>query len=85
MLITLGVGTATGLYSAVVVVFCELMPKLNKTLITALVLSVGLLVSVVYVTPGGQQIVELVDFYIAHFVIIGLAILEVGAGKVYCI
>ena len=85
MLITLGMGSATGLYSAVVVVVCDLMPKLNKTLVAALVLSVGLLVSLIYVTPGGQQLVELVDFYIAHFVIIGLAILEVGAGKVYCI
>ena len=83
MLITLGLGSATGYYSVIVRVACDhAQHQLNKTLITTLVLSVGFLISTVYVTPGGQQILELVDFFAAHFVIIALAIVEVMAGKI---
>ena len=82
MLITLGLGSSTGYYCVIIRAACDHVQHLNKTLITILVLSAGFLVSSIYVTPGGQQILQLVDFFSAHFVIIALAILEVAAGKI---
>ena len=81
MLVTLGIGTGTGLYSSITAVACDHINLMNKTVITALVLSVGFLVGIVFVTPGGQQILELVDFFNGNVNMFGLAILEVFGGK----
>ena len=85
MLVTLGLGTGTGLYSSITAVACDHIHLMNKTIITSLVLSIGFLVGIVFVTPGGQQILELVDFFNGNVVMFGLAILEVFGGKYTCL
>ena len=84
MLITLGLGSATGLYSGLVSVVRDHLPSLDNTITTFAVLVVGFSSSIVYITPGGQQILHLVDFFGGSFVIFVLAILEVIAGMVMC-
>ena len=81
MLITLGLGSALGYYTVIVEVACSGEQTPKKTLITAIILFIGFLVSTVYVTPGGQQILQLVDFFTSSFVIIILALLESLASK----
>ncbi len=60
MLITLGMGSATGLITGIVTVVKDELPSLNETLVTAFICVAGFGVGIVYVTPGGQFIVELV-------------------------
>ena len=82
MLITLGLGSATGFYSGIIAVVRDDLSSLDNTITTFAVLAVGFLFSIVYITPGGQQILHLVDFYDGSVVIFVLAILEVVAGMV---
>jgi len=79
MLVTLGLGSATGLITGVIAVICDLKPTWNKTLITAVTCVAGFLSGLVYVTPGGQAILNLVDFFGGGFIIFALAIVEVLA------
>ena len=79
MLITLGLGSATGLTSAVIAIIADNKPQWNKTYVTAFVCLAGFLIGTVYLTPGGQFILNLVDFYGGGFMIFALAVLEVVA------
>ena len=74
-------GSALGYYTVIVEVACGGEQTTRKTVITGLILFIGFLVSTVYVTPGGQQILQLVDFFTSSFVIIILAFLESFASK----
>ena len=51
MLISLGMGSATGLYSSVIAIFCDNFPSVNKTLMAAAVLAFGFCIGMVYITP----------------------------------
>ena len=55
-----GMGSATGLISGIVNVVCDDFPRWNKTVVAAFICVAGFAVGIVYVTPGGQFIVELV-------------------------
>jgi len=79
MLITLGLGSATGLTTGIITVFCDLYPEKNKTMITGVICVIGFSIGVVYVTPGGQAILSLVDFFGGGFIIFVIAIIEVIA------
>ena len=79
MLITLGLGSVIGSYSAVVGVICDQFDSANKTLVSLVVLLFGFLVSITYVTPGGQHILHLVDFFTSGIVVPFLLILVVFA------
>jgi len=79
MLITLGLGSATGLTSSVISIICDLRPDWNKTKVTGAVCVGGFLIGLVYVTPGGQAILELVDYYGGGFIIFLFAIVETVA------
>jgi len=79
MLVTLGLGSATGLTSGIIAVVCDNFPNTNKTLITGIICVIGFLVGLVYVTPGGQAILELVDFFGGGFIIFVLAMVEILA------
>ncbi len=61
MLITLGMGSATGLITGVITVVCDDFPGWNKTVVTGFICFAGFAIGIVYVTPGGQFIVELVS------------------------
>lgn len=84
MLITLGLGSVTGLSSGVIAIVCDQKPNWNKTKVTFVICVIGFLVGLVYITPGGQHILNLVDYLGGGFVIFSLAILEViGVSWVY--
>ena len=51
MLISLGMGSATGLYSSAIAIFCDNFPSVNKTLMAAAVLAFGFCIGMVYITP----------------------------------
>ena len=83
MLISLGMGSAVGFATVVAEVAGSCVPNVRKTFITASVLFVCFLFSTVYVTPGGQHILQLVDYFTSNFVITLLAIAEVISGKAH--
>ncbi|XP_037818800.1 sodium-dependent nutrient amino acid transporter 1-like [Lucilia sericata] len=77
MLFVLGVGSIVALQSTIVTIICDQYKSL-KYWVVALITSIcGFLLGVVYVTPGGQWILNLVDFYGGTYVIFALAIFEI--------
>jgi len=79
MLFTLGLGSATGLISAVIAIVADNRPDWNRTYVAAFVCFSGFLIGLIYITPGGGFILTLVDFYGGGFMIFALAVLEVVA------
>jgi len=79
MLFTLGLGSATGLISAVIAIIADNKPDWNRTYVAGFVCLCGFLIGLVYITPGGGFILTLVDFYGGGFMIFALAVLEVVA------
>ena len=63
MLITLGLGSAIGLFSAVTTTICDSFPDNNRKSIIKVCCLMGLAIGIFYVTPGGQTMVDLVDYY----------------------
>ena len=78
MLITLGLGSATGLINTTINTV-SVMFGLGNGWSAALVSLVGLGAGVVYTTPGGQAILELVDYYGGSMLILILAVIEISA------
>lgn len=79
MLITLGFGSATGLISNVITVICDAFPNFRRSYVTAMISIAGLLIGLVYVTPGGQPLLELVDYYGGSLLVLTLALIEIIA------
>ncbi|KAG7166516.1 Sodium-dependent nutrient amino acid transporter 1-like 1, partial [Homarus americanus] len=79
MLFTLGVGSAAGLTSNIITIICEQFPSLNKAYATIAICITGFLVGLIYITPGGQWILDLVDFFGGGFIIYILVIVETVA------
>lgn len=79
MLFTLGLGSVTSDTGAVVSIFCDLFPKWKRWIINLAVCSAGFLFGLLYVTPTGQYILDLVDFYGGTFIIYTASLLEVIA------
>ena len=48
-------------------------------MITGIICLIGFAIGTVYVTPGGQAILELVDYFGGGFIIFVIAIIEVVA------
>ncbi|KAA0194671.1 hypothetical protein HAZT_HAZT001110 [Hyalella azteca] len=79
MLFTLGVGSASALTGCVITIICDEFPKWNKPVVTLVVSLAGFFLGLFYVTPQGQYILTLVDYYGGGFIIFILAVLEVVA------
>jgi len=79
MLITLCMGSAVGLTNNVISVICDYFPSTSRSLITAFICLAGLSTGLLYVTPGGQPILELVDYYGGSLLILILALIEIIA------
>jgi len=79
MLITLGFGSATGLISNVITVVCDAFPAFPRLYVTAVISLAGLSVGMIYVTPGGQPLLELVDYYGGSLLVLTLALVEITA------
>ena len=85
MLITLGMGTAVGYAGVVVELADSSMKNVRKPIITAIVLFISFLFSMVYITPGGQHVLQLVDYFNPNFVLVILAALESISSKFFAI
>ena len=84
MLITLGLGSASGMISNIITVMCDMAPLRSRLVITAIVSVTGFLTGLLYVTPSGQALLDLVDYYGGSLLILVLALLEViGVSWVY--
>jgi len=77
MLFTLGIGSATADAGAVITLFADQFPNVKRWIITTILCGSAFLVGLVYVTPGGQYILDLVDYFGAAFVIFLTSVLEV--------
>jgi len=79
MLITLGLGSAVGFMSAVTTTICDSFPNTNKKFIIKICCIVGFGIGLFYVTPGGQIMLEMVDYYAGTILILALASTEIIA------
>ncbi|XP_022916738.2 sodium-dependent nutrient amino acid transporter 1-like [Onthophagus taurus] len=77
MLFILGVGTNVALQIMVNTVISESLTNLKSWQVSGLTATIGFLIGLVYVTPGGQFILNLVDFYGGTFIIFVLVVFEV--------
>ncbi|XP_020283025.1 sodium-dependent nutrient amino acid transporter 1-like isoform X2 [Pseudomyrmex gracilis] len=76
MMFVLGVGSAVGMTTGIMTVIREQFPKSNTWQTVVPVCFLGFLIGTVYVTPGGQFILTLVDYYGTSFVVFILASFE---------
>lgn len=84
MLYTLGIGSAVALSGAVITVICDSFPNLKYWIVALATCIVGFIGGLVYVTPGGQYILTLVDFYGANFTVFILGTIEmIGIAWIY--
>ncbi|CAD1470210.1 unnamed protein product, partial [Heterotrigona itama] len=79
MMFVLGVGSIVGMVSGIVTALKEKLPNVKIWQIVVSVCSIGFAVSTVYVTPGGQFLLMLVDYYGTSFVVFILASFEITA------
>jgi len=79
MLITLGMGSASGMVNTVTTVVRDAFPSVSKSIVVGLVCLLGFLAGLVYTTPQGQAVMELTDFYGGSFLILVLALAEIVA------
>ncbi|GAB0095809.1 Transporter [Sergentomyia squamirostris] len=79
MLLTLGLGSVVALVSAVVTVLRDQFPKVKYWQMALIVSSALFLSGLIYVTPGGQWMLDLVDHYGGTFLIFALAVVELVA------
>ncbi|PNF16937.1 Sodium-dependent nutrient amino acid transporter 1 [Cryptotermes secundus] len=84
MLYTLGIGSAVALAAAVITIICDQFPQFRYWMVTLVICTAGFLVGLVYITPGGQYILTLVDFYGVNFTVFILGTIEViGIAWIY--
>ncbi|XP_012151994.2 sodium-dependent nutrient amino acid transporter 1 [Megachile rotundata] len=79
MMFVLGVGSIVGMVSAIVDALKEKFPDIPLWKVVTAICSMGFAVSTVYVTPGGQFLLTLVDYYDTSFVVFVLASFEITA------
>ena len=84
MLFVLGIGSNVGMASCVMTVIKDRFTKTKHWLIVACIAVIFYCLGLLYITPGGQYILNLLDFYGASFVALVLAIFELTAvGWIY--
>ncbi|KAH0947337.1 hypothetical protein HN011_003802 [Eciton burchellii] len=79
MLFVLGIGTNVALCNVIISIVKDRFPQLSQWKIAAGVAILGFSIGVVYCTPGGQYILNLVDYFGGTFIIVFLASFEVIA------
>ncbi|PZC86412.1 hypothetical protein B5X24_HaOG209131 [Helicoverpa armigera] len=77
MMSVLGVGSAVALLSTINTVMMDAFPRIRTVFMSAFCCTIGFAVGLIYVTPGGQYILELVDYYGGTFLILFCAIAEI--------
>ncbi|KAL5287602.1 hypothetical protein ACFFRR_008475 [Megaselia abdita] len=79
MLFVLGVGSTVGMASCIIRVIRDQFTALPSWILTVFVGLIGFFVSLVYITPGGQFVLNLVDFFGVSFTGLVFAIGELVA------
>ncbi|XP_046631270.1 sodium-dependent nutrient amino acid transporter 1-like [Daphnia pulicaria] len=79
MLITLAIGSASGLAGCIITILSDDLPHIPRWIVTAFVCAASFLIGLVYVTPGGQYILDLVDYFGGGFIIYIMVIAETVA------
>ncbi|XP_034477988.1 sodium-dependent nutrient amino acid transporter 1 [Drosophila innubila] len=84
MLFVLGIGSNVGMVSVLTTVLKDQFVKIKQWHIVVFIAIVGYSLGLLYITPGGQFVLNLLDFFGATFVALVLAIFELLAiGWVY--
>ncbi|XP_013107994.2 sodium-dependent nutrient amino acid transporter 1 [Stomoxys calcitrans] len=84
MLFVLGIGSNVGMASCVMTVIKDRFTQTKHWVIVVSIALVCYLLGLMYITPGGQYVLNLLDFYGASFVALVLAIFELLAvGWIY--
>ncbi|KAG6447150.1 hypothetical protein O3G_MSEX004792 [Manduca sexta] len=84
MMAVLGVGSGVALLSTLNTILLDKFPRVPTIYMSTVTCTVGLLVGLIYVTPGGQYILELVDYYGGTFMRLFAAITEtIGVFWIY--
>ncbi|CAH0723409.1 unnamed protein product, partial [Brenthis ino] len=78
MMMVLGIGSAVALLSAVNTILLDAFPHVRTIFISGFSCTVGFAVGLIYVTPGGQYILELTDYFGGTFLILFCGIAEVA-------
>ncbi|CAB3224194.1 unnamed protein product [Arctia plantaginis] len=76
MMTVLGVGSGVALHSTANTILLDAFPKVPTVYMAAVTCSCNFLIGLVFVTPGGQYILELVDHYGGTFMRLFAAIVE---------
>lgn len=76
MLFTLGIGSNMGIASVLITAIKDAFPKLKQWFLAIAVAVFGISVGSIYITPGGQYLINLFDFFGASFVAFFLAVGE---------
>lgn len=84
MLFVLGIGSVAAIANCIITIICDQFPFLKYWAVAIAVSIVGFLIGLVYITPGGQWILNLVDHYGVTLVVYVLATMElVGTCWIY--
>nr|XP_050851288.1 sodium-dependent nutrient amino acid transporter 1-like isoform X1 [Vespula vulgaris]XP_050851289.1 sodium-dependent nutrient amino acid transporter 1-like isoform X1 [Vespula vulgaris] len=76
MMFVLGTGSAVALCGAVFSILSDHFPKVRQWVLVLILSIVGYCIGLVYITPGGQWFVTLVDYYGGTLVAIIIGVLE---------
>jgi len=77
MMLTLGIGSATSLTGCVITIICDDFPGLKRWLVTGVISILGFFCGLIYVTPGGLQLMDIVGYFGGDFIIFLMVILEI--------
>lgn len=84
MLFVLGIGSEVGLATCVMTCIMDKFPNAKHWVIVSGIAIVGFCIGLVYVTPGGQFILNFIDYFGVTFVVLVVAIAEtVAFGWIY--
>lgn len=84
MLFVLGIGSNVGMASCVMTVIKDRFTNTKHWIIVLCIAVTCYCVGLLYITPGGQYILNFLDFYCASFVALALAVFElIAVGWIY--
>lgn len=84
MLFVLGIGSIVGMTSTVITSIRDQFPEITQKTLAIIIPIIGFFIGLIYLTPGGQFIINLIDFYGASLIGLSLAVVElIGVGWIY--
>ncbi|XP_055915233.1 sodium-dependent nutrient amino acid transporter 1-like [Eupeodes corollae] len=84
MMFVLGVGSIVALQSSMVTIICDRFTSFKFINVAIITCTIGFCSSLIYATPGGQWILNLIDFFGGTFIVFVLAIFElIGITWIY--